>query len=41
MILLAPALRNLAEDQFLMKKLGKFLGCLCPRIRTFEIDFST
>lgn len=37
-IFLAPALRNLPEAAPFMKKMGKFIGFLCPRIRLFKED---
>jgi alpha-beta hydrolase superfamily lysophospholipase len=34
-IFLAPAIRNLAEAGPIMKKIGKCIGFLCPRVRLF------
>lgn len=36
LVMLAPALRNLEEDKWFMKKIGKLLGFMCPRTRTFS-----
>ncbi len=35
-VFLAPALRNLEERQAFLKKIGKFIGFICPRVRLFS-----
>ena len=40
-ILLAPAIKNLAEHMWLGKKVGRFLGCICPRVRLMKDKFDS
>ena len=40
-ILLAPAIKNLQEHLWLAKKFGKFVGCICPRIRLMKDKFDS
>ena len=40
-IFLAPAIRNLTESGAIMKKIGKCIGFLCPRVRLFTDKYNS